>query len=516
MPRSLPSYSPAPSLRVVPRRAKDWSLGALAVSLAASYGLAADDWQADPVCCIFARRKDGRWAGATTKISVPRQNGKNGILEIVELFGMVVLGLKFLHTAHEVKTARKAFRRIASFFENERQYPELYRLTKEIRKTNGQEAIVLHAADCPEMGYGNTDCGCAGGGSVEFIARSSGSGRGFTVDVLVCDEDQDLTDDELAALLPTISAAPSKNPMVILTGTPPDPDKQDAAKGEVARRVRRDAINGTDPNLVCFDWGVPDGPLPDIDDRELWAQTNPAMGTRLNIAEAERERKMMSPEKFARERLGWWGDPKTKRQGVVSITAWADLKVTAPEPTKAALVVDVSPNLDWSAISLASAGPDGKTLMLVRHSAGTAGVAAKVISLSKSLDLIDVALTPNAQIFAAALTKAKVEHHLLTNGEVGRGCTSFQEGVRQATLGHVGQPELDAAVGNARTRYVGDTQHWDQRDRAIDMTPLVSASCAQQRWAMKTAAPDIPPPSPVRVGTKTTSKSDQHIAHVGF
>jgi hypothetical protein len=59
------------------------------------------------------------------------------------------------------------------------------------------------------------------GGSIEFIARSSGSGRGFTVDVLVCDEDQDLTDEELAALLPTISAAPSGNPMVILTGTPP-------------------------------------------------------------------------------------------------------------------------------------------------------------------------------------------------------------------------------------------------------------------------------------------------------
>ena len=34
-----------------------------------------------------------------------RQNGKNGALEAVELYGMVVLGLKFLHTAHEVSHA---------------------------------------------------------------------------------------------------------------------------------------------------------------------------------------------------------------------------------------------------------------------------------------------------------------------------------------------------------------------------------------------------------------------------
>src|SRR5690606_40084508 len=69
------------------------------------------------------------------------------------LYGMVALGEKFLHTAHEVKTARKAFLRIASFFENPRRWPELAELVKEIRRTNGQEAVVLH-----------------NGGSVEFVA----------------------------------------------------------------------------------------------------------------------------------------------------------------------------------------------------------------------------------------------------------------------------------------------------------------------------------------------------------
>src|SRR5699024_9206431 len=131
----------------------------------------------------WMRRKGGRWAAGRWGLAVPRQNGKNGVLEAVELYFMAVLGLKILHTAHEVKTARKAFIRIASFFENERKYPELAGMVKEVRKTNGQEAIVLH-----------------NGGSVEFIARSKGSGRGFTVDVLVCDEAQEYSEDAQAAL----------------------------------------------------------------------------------------------------------------------------------------------------------------------------------------------------------------------------------------------------------------------------------------------------------------------------
>src|SRR5690606_12832897 len=132
-----------------------------AVYLASSYGLVPDEWQETVLRGWLARAASDRWAAPRCGVAVPRQNGKNGILEMRELYGMVALGEKFLHTAHEVKTARKAFLRIASFFENERQYPELAALVKEIRKTNGQEAVVL-----------------TNGGQVEFIARSKGSGRG--------------------------------------------------------------------------------------------------------------------------------------------------------------------------------------------------------------------------------------------------------------------------------------------------------------------------------------------------
>jgi phage terminase large subunit-like protein len=279
-----------------------------AVFLSSSYGLTPDDWQEDALESWLGRKRDGRWAAATCGLAVPRQNGKNGAIEVRELFGMVELGEKFLHTAHEVKTARKAFRRIASFFENEREYPELAALAKEIRKTNGQEAIVL-----------------TNGGSVEFIARSRGSGRGFTVDVLVCDEAQELTNEELEALLPTISAAPSGNPQVILTGTPPKPDRP---QGEAFRAVRKAGEANTDARLAWTDFGVEDGPIPDVTDRQLWFAVNPALGSRLQVAEVERELGLMSPEGFAVERLGWWGDPAVTADGMFPLELWNEQRAT--------------------------------------------------------------------------------------------------------------------------------------------------------------------------------------------
>ena len=108
-----------------------WRLseGEDAAFLSQSYGLSPDEWQSLVVDDVLAVRADGRWVSSRCGLSVPRQNGKNGVLEIVELYKMVVLGRRILHTAHEVKTARKAFLRLCAFFEN-RQSPELAAMVK--------------------------------------------------------------------------------------------------------------------------------------------------------------------------------------------------------------------------------------------------------------------------------------------------------------------------------------------------------------------------------------------------
>jgi hypothetical protein len=399
---------------------------------------------------------------------VARQNGKNGVIEMRELFGMVLLGEKFLHTAHEVKTARKAFLRIASFFENERQYPELAGLAREIRKTNGQEAVIL-----------------ANGGSVEFIARSKGSGRGFTVDVLVCDEAQELTDEELAALLPTISAAPTRNPQVILTGTPPDPARMDRPQGEVFRRVRKDGEKCADRHLAWTDFGVPDGPVPDVDDRDLWLSANPALGTRLSIKEVEREHGLMADVTFARERLGWWGDPSSAA-GLTILPGWAGLAVDHPGSTVTAIGLAVSIDGEFGSIAQADAyGDDLVNLDAHDRRPGTAWLVAEAKRIQDEHGC-SVALDekcPDATLLPALVAAGVQVRTMKLEGYV-EAWSALVNRVREGTVTHQAATDLDNAVAAASLRSVGDGRKLPgRRASAGDIDMLEAATAAL--WAAK-------------------------------
>ena len=228
-----------------------------AAFLSSGYGLDPDPWQKLFLDHALGRDAKGRMTCTQACLSVPRQNGKNAIIEMVELFQMVVLGRSIVHTAHEVRTARAAFQRIAGFFENP-DYPELSGMVDFIRRANGQEEVAL-----------------TNGGGVRFSARTQGAVRGLTFDTLVMDEAQDLNDETLAALLPTISSAPSGEPQQIIVGTPPT-TKSDS---EVWRRLRDNAMEGKNRRSMWCEWSAPesDGPI-ELDDPDVWAYANPSLG----------------------------------------------------------------------------------------------------------------------------------------------------------------------------------------------------------------------------------------------
>lgn len=457
-----------PRLRIVPRFVT--SDGPKACDFSTRHGLTPYDWQGELVTDWLGRDLGGMYVSGSVGIAVARQNGKNGAIEIRELFGMVELGEAFLHTAHEVKTARKAFKRLLYFFgdcvnDPGAKYPELNRLVTEIRKTNGQEAIFL-----------------SNGGSIEFVARSRGSGRGYTVDVLVIDEAQELTDEELEALRPTISHAPLGNPQVIYAGTPPNPEKDQL--GVVFKRIRERAIAGR-ARVAFTDFGVEDGPMPDVDDRALWHATNPSLGQGLLLGVIEDERTDFSDEGFARERLCWWGNPEQASGGVIDMALWAGLaNPRAPQPTRATIAVDVSPNQASASIGVAAAGSGGKTLVLSTTQPGTAWIVEALKDLLAKRDVTEVALFPGSQaaVLIPELTAAGIDYTALTSRDVGQACGYFQKAIRDRQIEHVAQPDLDAAAANATTRWSGEVEVWNRRERTIDISAIVAVSIAASRW----------------------------------
>lgn len=326
--------SQEPRIRIEPKRAV--SDGEDAALLMSAYGYELDDWQKSVVDCWLGKDKSGKYNVTNAGLALPRQNGKNVCLEAREFFGLVINGEKILHTAHQVKTSKKSFRRLAAMFTDKR-HPEITDIVKQIRYTNGEEAIEL-----------------TNGGSIEYSARSRQAARGFDgISVVVYDEAQELTDDQVEAIMATLSASATGTRQIIYTGTPPYPN----CPGEVFKRRRNVCISDPGKHDAWHEWSVAADKIEEINtaDTSLWYMTNPALGIRLDEEFTSEEQRTMSPDGFARERLGWWA-PTLENQVDYAIPSdkWDACKSSEQKPEgKTAFGVKFSP--DGSAVCLCGA-----------------------------------------------------------------------------------------------------------------------------------------------------------------
>lgn len=273
----------------------DYSLtyGPVASFLASSYGMEPHPWQRAILDDWLAIDATDHLVNTTCVLPVPRQNGKTGVCDPRETFGLVERGEWILHTAQEYQTSRKAFDRLRQKFGDRRndkkaKYPELNRLID--RYTTSANQMVLDLKN---------------GGHIEFRTRGSGGdmGRGGTFDLIVVDEAQSYTEEQDAALAPLNSAAPSGSPQTILMGTVPDPTRPH--KGVVFRNLRDAAHDDPYEGICIHEWATED--VGDPRDEERWFEFNPSLGYQLLVAGLRKDSRSMSAERFAMEHLGWWG-----------------------------------------------------------------------------------------------------------------------------------------------------------------------------------------------------------------
>lgn len=267
--------SQEPSVRIAPDY-KD-SDGRDAARILSVGGMYLDEWQGDILDDWMALTPGKKWASRICGGSVPRQNGKTGLVWGRAAAGMLMYNEQVIYTAHLQKTATETFEEMASFFDT----GKLRSYVKDIKTALGREQIVLNT-----------------GARVKFLARTRNGGRGQHGDLLIFDEAQEVDSDMQASFIPAISA--SINPQTIYAGTPPDP----GCDGTAFRKIRDRASAGETKTTSWFEFSVDE--IGDINDKERWAKTNPALGKRILLSTIEGECEEMDPDQFARERLGWW------------------------------------------------------------------------------------------------------------------------------------------------------------------------------------------------------------------
>lgn len=304
-----------PRIRIEPRRSGTDGDGA--ALLMHEYGLNLDEWQKMVLDSWLGTDAIGNYNATSCGLSVARQNGKNLCIEAREFYGLLINGEKILHTAHQVRTCKRAFRRLASMF-TDKAHPEIIKAVKQIRYGIGEESIELN-----------------NGGSIEFTSRSRQAARGYDgISLVVFDEAQELQDEQIEAIMAVLSASATGTRQVIYTGTAP----YLGCNGEVFRRFRQSCLLSADQDnnkSIWHEWSPDAESINDIDisDRKLWYECNPALGYRLTEDFTSEEMKTLSPDGFARERLNFWAKPSENvTEYAINPDAWEQCKSTDEKP----------------------------------------------------------------------------------------------------------------------------------------------------------------------------------------
>lgn len=410
----------------------------------------------------MGEQSDGLWAASSVDLIAARQNGKNGIIEAFELYAAVVMGLSTIHTAHLFKTTRESYNRLLSLVVS---HPDV------------AETLTWQVAS-PASGY---EMQFASGGRIQFIARSRTSGRGLSGDVLVLDEAQELDDDDLAALLPTISASP--NPQTWYLGSAP------GATSVVWHRRRISGRRGVGERRVFCEFSAE--PDADLDDPDALAQANPGLGYRLTRGAVAAERSAMSDEMYARERLSISADlPEGDDGGAIDVDVWLSLAdPSAERGRKPVFGVDVGADR-LAHVAVAWRRPDGRVqVMLADSGLSPLRTPGRLAQLAADWQGPVMLGGP-----AASLEDDVPRSHVMSAAEFAAACGRFDDLLREGQLRHGNQPLLNEAVQAAEWRPFGSAgeRTFQLRD-APTVGPLAAVVRALHGLLMvKVATPAAP------------------------
>lgn len=445
-------------------------------------------WQREVLRGAMGVRADGKWAAYEVALWLSRQNGKGVITEAQELFGAYMLReQKIVHSAHLFDTSREAFNRLCEIIEN---CDWLRKRTLKPLRGKGNEAIPLTRA--------------AGGGVIEFKARTLHGSRGLTGERVTFDEAYGLTVGHYQAVSPILATLP--NPQITYTSSPPDDKTSMMPDDALAPSIRQRGLAGTDPRLASFEWSPPEGFDPaDID---VWYACNPSMGYLIDEEFMANQWRVFEgsgrPGAFSTEHLGLWPEISAAQWAVIPKADWTaakDTESSAEDPV--AFAVTLSTDRQWATIAAAGQRADGLLhVEIIDRRQGTGWVVDRLKDLAERWKPVAIVIDDGspAKSIADDAAAAKLELTPITAREVAGAAGAFWDGIagrpaKDPETGELGrdprvvrhrdQAELTAAVAGAVKRPLSTQWAWDQLAASVDITPVIA--CSNALWGYRTS-----------------------------
>ena len=470
----------APKVHLSHPRAADYAEAVDAIANLAGGHL--QDWQRDMISDFSAVDEDGKFVHSRCGASIPRQAGKSEDAIWWVVFLLIKMGASVLWTDHNYSTTTEMLRRFRRIFgkkpnDPDARYRAFNRMLLNVNNKTAQESMTF-----------------TNGAVLCFSTRTKSATLGYSFDVIVYDEAQELTDEHQQAILPTFTSGTLHNPQVIYLGTPARP----GGFGHVFERIREEALAGEDDtaNLCWWEWGVDE--IGDVYDESRWSQVNPSLEN--GIANIEAIRAALPPSMtelaFAQEFLGYWL-PKATADAVIDAEEWNGLyEANPPKEGIVCYAVKFSPSNATASIACCRRAKDRRPhVECVKHQDTSAGISWAAEWLLERQDraaqIVVDGFTHSGDLIER-LSKAGVKKKVLIapkSTEVATACSMFANAVTEGELTHFAQAVLTASATHTKKRPIGNSGGWGfEGIDGVDETPVEAAALAY--WAAMTTKRD--------------------------
>lgn len=427
-----------------------FSDGPEAVAMFGDMGAEFSGAQVWELTVYLARNGHGRFASRTIALSKPRQNGKSHAARYYAVWMAAVEGNSVLYTAHHGETSRKMFKAVCAIVEHPDMRAALKPGSEGIYRAKGSEGIYF--ADWEDAAGDMRR-----GGLIEFATRTNAGGRGGTYDIIIVDEAQELTDEQLDALKPTTIASESGDPQMIYLGTPPN----EKCPGTVFRRLHDQAHAGQGGSAWWIEWAA--GDVGDPRDRERWYRCVPMLGILIDEDVLADAADTASPDGFAREYLGWWSR-SVGAPPLIGREAW-DACATcerAPSKGRASYAVKFSPDGRLAALAVCvkpkKADPFVQVVAAQSCGAGIGWLRRMLMERIDRADAVWIDGKGRSDTLRTQLVEDGAPEKLVriaASGDLVDAVSMLEDAVASRSVRHAGQPGLSDCAAKCPSRKIG-------------------------------------------------------------